>query len=162
MARRKLFGNAKTVLKAFGKEWVKKTRATVSGDILKRRSGRLFNSIILIDKTRKNPAQIIVEAATVDPDTGFFYAVHHEFASKFTYIRTARQSIMPKWFGRSRGGSPFARASAIDSENFFIDDLDTFPRWRRGRGTRNQVIRRININMGGQGESFSPERGFIK
>ncbi len=63
MARRKLFGNAKTVLKAFGRDWVKKTRSNVSGDILKRRSGRLFDSIILIDRTRKNPAQIAVEAA---------------------------------------------------------------------------------------------------
>lgn len=164
MARRRQFGNARDTLKAFGKEWVKRTRDNVSGTILKRRSGRLLGSITLINKTRRNPAQIIVQAETVDPLTGFFYAVFHEFFSKFTYIRTARQQTMPRWFGRSRGGSIFARAAALDSENIFIDELDSIPLWRRGR-LRNQVIRKININMGGVGSpaaSFSPARGFIK
>lgn len=164
MARRRQFGNARDTLKAFGKEWVRKTRDNVSGAILKRRSGRLLGSITLINKTRRNPAQIIVQAETVDPQTGFFYAVHHEFFTRFTYIRTARQAVMPRWFGRNRGGSIFAKAAALDSENSFIDELDSIPLWRRSR-LRNQVIRRININMGGVGSpgvAFTPARGFIK
>lgn len=164
MARRRQFGLARDVLKAFGKAWVRKTRDNVSGAILKRRSGRLLGSITLINKTRRNPAQIIVAAETVDPQTGFFYAVHHEFFTKFTYIRTARQFVMPRWFGRARGGSLFARAAAIDSENIFIDELDALPLWKRSR-LRNQVVRRININMGGVGSPgvpFSPARGFIR
>ena len=156
MPKRKRFRNTKAQLKAFGKAWLKDTKANASGPVLQQRTKTLFNSITLKDETNKSPMTVTITAEAFDPKSGFPYATYHEFISGRSYIRLAQQFVMSKWFSKRFGGSIIERAAAQDSEDLFIDTLVDQPGWSSTpRGKRgftqlsNTAFRVLRINLGG-------------
>ena len=143
-------------LKVFAAEWFAETYDAVSGRVLRVRSGKLRESLSIVDNTKDNPPTIEITAEAIS-GKGFPYAAWHEFGSGLSYIRPSLLYLLSKQ-GSTKSG--LNRAMVADTTEGVIEDLIQRG-WAPGI-LPNTAVRTVSIDMSGKGTTGHLRRGFTK
>ena len=141
-------------LKVLANEWYDETYDAVSGRVLRVRSGKLRESLTIVDNTKDDPPTIEL-VADATSDEGFPYAAWHEFESGHSYIRPSLLYLLSKQ-GTTESG--LSRAMVADVAEGLIEDLIQRG-WAPGV-LPNSAVRNVTIDMLGVGATGHLRRGF--